>query len=160
MSNNRYPHKGANGALPETVVTALISASDEVSRNESWTAPRRGGASAVVPRVMSVIAAAQAGLRDGPARSFVRQNSLRILAYLPADLRLSALIEMASKHPEAIDDLFTGKITKPFEVYRYNIISSLGVFARHGLVEEVFTRDRIERVTGTIKSVQQRSTKR
>lgn len=157
MSNNRYPHKGTNGALPETVVTALISASDEVSRNESWTAPRRGGASAVVPRVMTVIAAAQVGLRDGATRNFVRQNALRILAYLPADLRLSALIEMATKHPEAIDDLFTGNISKPFEVYRFNIITSLGVFARHGLVEEVFTRDRIERVTGTIKSVQKRS---
>lgn len=145
----KFPLKGIKGALPETVVTALISASDEVGQHETWTAPRRGGATAVVPRIISIISASRNTIgSDSKMGLFVRQNTLRILAYLPADLRLSALIDLASRNPEALDDIICGKINPSFESYRYNIISSLGVFARHGLVEEVFTQERVERVSG------------
>lgn len=151
-------NQNTNGALPETVVTALISASDELTQRETWAAPRRGGAAAAVPRMISVIMSAQRMIRRGSsARTFVRQHSLRVMAYLPADMRLSALIEMASRNPEALDDIFSGQISPEFEVYRYNVISSLGVFARHGLVEEVFTRDRIEAVGASVRNVRRRT---
>ncbi|MBW3243609.1 hypothetical protein KUV57_13125 [Epibacterium sp. DP7N7-1] len=147
-----------SGALPETVVTALISASDEIAQRETWAAPRRGGAAAAVPRIISIIMAAQGMLRPSSSvRAYVRQNSLRVLAYLPADLRLGALIDMASRNPEALDDLFSGKISKEFDVYRYNVISTLSVFARHGLIEEVFTRENIEAVGQSVQSVRRRA---
>lgn len=146
------------GALPETVVTALISASDEISQRETWAAPRRGGAAAAVPRIISIVMAAQGMIRPGSSvRTYVRQNSLRVLAYLPADLRLGALIDMASRNPEALDDIFSGKISQEFEVYRYNVISTLGVFARHGLVEEVFTRENIEAVGQSVQDVRRKA---
>lgn len=131
-------------ALPETVVSALISASDEIAQRETWAVPRQGGTAAIVPRIISVLCAAQARMRpEASARRFVRQSALRVLAYLPVDLRLGALIEMSAKAPEALDDLFYGDISPDYEIYRYNTLTALGTFARHGLVEEVFSEENI-----------------
>ncbi|MCW3782567.1 hypothetical protein OM960_13325 [Defluviimonas sp. CAU 1641] len=150
---------GGAGALPETVVSALIGASDEIAASETWVAPRRGGVSGAVPRIMSVIMASNAMLRrDTAARSFVRSSCLRVLAYLPADLRLSALIDLANRNPEALDDIFSGSIPEEYEIFRFNILASLGVFARHGLIEEVFTRDRIEAVGKAVGDVKKKRT--
>jgi hypothetical protein len=141
-----------NGALSETVVAALISASEELSTRETWVASRRSGASAMVPRVMSVIMSSQKMLRrNNPVRIYVRQNVLKILAYLPSDLRLGALIDMAGRNPDALDDIFTGEVSEDYEIYKFNVISSLGVFARHGLVEEVFTQSRINEVGQSVR---------
>ena len=150
--NMRNENTHNSGALSETVVSALISASEELSTRETWATTRRSGASAMVPRVMSIIMSAQHMLRrDNPVRIYVRQNVLKILAYLPADLRLGALIDMAGRNPDALDDIFTGKVSEEFEIYKYNVISSLGVFARHGLVEEVFTQSRIKDVSNSVR---------
>lgn len=146
------------GALPETVVTALISASDEISERETWVASRRSGAAAAVPRIISIVMAAQGMLRrDSSVRGYVRQNTLRVMAYLPADLRLGALVHLASSNPEALDDIFSGPISKDFEIYRFNVISTLGCFARHGLVEEVFSRENIEEVGRAVQTVRRRA---
>lgn len=157
MNTDMHNKPGAEDALPETVVTALISASEEISERETWVAPRRGGAAAIVPRLISIVMAAQGMIRPTSSlRSYVRQHSLRVLAYLPADMRLGALIDMASRNPEALDDIFAGQISEEFEVYRFNVISTLGVFARHGLIEEVFTRENIEAVGRSVQDVRRK----
>ena len=134
-------------ALPETVIAALIGASDELSEVESWTASRRSGANGAMRRIMSVIVSSQNMIpAHTRVRGGIRQQVLRILAYLPADLRLSCLIDLATRDPDALDDLFAGRIAPEYERFRFNIICSLGAFARHGLVEEVFTNERIQAV--------------
>ncbi len=146
------------GALSETVVSALISASDEISAKETWAASRLSGASALVPRIIGLIVTAPKMLRrDHSARIYIRQNILKVLAYLPADLRLGCLIDMAGRNPEALDDIFSGHIAEDYEIYRYNVISSLGIFARHGLVEEVFTAERIRAVGQSVRETHRRA---
>ncbi len=146
------------GALSETVVSALISASDEISAKETWAASRRSGASALVPRIMGLIIIAPRMLRrDHSVRIYIRQNVLKVLAYLPADLRLGSLIDMAGRNPEALDDIFSGHIAEDYEIYRYNVISSLGIFARHGLVEEVFTAERIKTVGDSVRETHRKA---
>lgn len=148
--DNTTPNREQGGAprpLPETVIAALIGASDELSEVESWAASRRTGANGAVQRVMSVIVSSQHLIPSHTrVRAGVRQQVLRLLAYLPADMRLSCLIDLSTRDPDALDDLFAGRIAPEYERFRFNIICSLGAFARHGLIEEVFTDERIRAV--------------
>lgn len=144
--------------LAPTLRTALVTASEEISEAEAWVPPFTEKSVSTIPRLMAVIFAASQILKpSGKARRLLRAKSVMILAYLPADLRLSAIISIARRDSDALDDLFTGPIPSSHEIYRYNLLSSLGVFARHGLVEEVFTQDRIREVGGVVDGVRKNS---
>lgn len=134
-----------NGVMPDTILRALTSASREVSGRETWVPQRNGAMSEIVSRM---VAAMHGGLlsRNGPLTQPIREQSIRLFAYLPVELRLAAIMNVVRSNPQAIDDMLGGRVRPEFEIYRYNILASLGVFARHGLVEEVFTRDRIRSV--------------
>lgn len=143
----KHAYPGSEERLPPTVASALVTASQEISASEKWVPARRGALGSTVPRLMSVIFAINAMVGpDRPARRKIRETSLRLLAYLPADLRFGAILEVAVRDPDVLDDLLSGSISSDHEVYRYNIFLALGVFARHGLVEEVFSMDRLDRV--------------
>ncbi|MFG6083437.1 hypothetical protein ACEUZ9_004697 [Paracoccus litorisediminis] len=135
---------GIDGVLPETIAKALISASEEISGTEVWVPRRRSEVMSAIPRLMAIVMASRKRF-DPTSRSgrIIRESSLRVMAYFPADLRLTCLLDLAVRNPLALDDLMSGEIGPTYQVYRYNILSSLGVFARHGLVEEVFTRERV-----------------
>lgn len=136
------------------MLSAMSSASEEISRAEKWVPARAGVMSSSMSRIMSIaLASVNIIPAERSARGVIRQNLLKVIAYLPADLRLRVMIDLAKRNPEALDDLFSGRVDEKFEVYRYNLLSSLGVFARHGLVEEVFTRERIGLVGGVLRQV-------
>ena len=139
----------AGEAMPDTIVRALTSASREVATTETWVPRRSGAMSGIVSRLVAVLHGGLLG-RTGPRTQPIREQSLRLLAYMPAELRLAAIMNVVRTRPESIDDMLCGKIRPEYMIYRYNILSSLGVFARHGLVEEVFTRDRMQAVGSII----------
>lgn len=144
--------------LAPTLRTALVTASEEISEAETWVPPFTDRSMSTIPRLMAVIFAASRLLSPaGRPRHMLRAKSVRILAYLPADLRLSAVISIARRDPDALDDLFTGPVPDSHEIYRYNLLSSLGIFARHGLVEEVFTQERVRDVGKVVDDVRKSS---
>ncbi|MCE6959693.1 hypothetical protein LAZ40_11750 [Cereibacter sphaeroides] len=137
----------AAGQLPETVIDSIMTASSELSARETWVPRNHGFIPVLVPRLIALMVGASRRLDpDGLAARMVRQNALRVLAYLEADVRLTLLLDLARRAPAVIDDLFAGPIDDPYEPYRYNIFASLGIFARHGLIREIFTPERIASV--------------
>lgn len=151
-TKNTQPGRGRakDTQISETIAIALMTASEEISGSEQWVPRRRSEIVSAIPRLMTIVMAARRKFSaESRSARMIRQSSLRVLAYLPADLRLNCLMDLAVRNPLALDDLLTGPIAPNYEVYRYNIFSSLGIFARHGLVEEVFTKERVD-VVGQI----------
>jgi len=144
-------------SLPSTISSALISASHEISQGEPWVT-RRGLAGSTVPRLMAVLLGlGRKGGHDSKMRQYIREKCLRLLAYMPAEIRLMSMVELARKSPDTLDDLFTGKIAEDVEIFRYNLLTSLGVFSRHGLVAEVFTKDRAKTVRRLMDDARRRT---
>ncbi len=155
QSRGRRRHGGDVAGLPETIESAVVNASREIAASEPWAQVRRRAAGAALPALLSTVSAAGALLpRESVHRKILRQTALKIFAYLPADLRLMSFIDLAARDPAALDDLFTGDVADKYMPYRYNLLSTLGVFARHGLVEEVFTADRVRHVGRVMGSLQ------
>lgn len=140
-------NEAVSGQLPETVVDSILTASQEISENETWVPRNHGLIPTLVPRLISLMVSSSRRLnpQGNPAR-LVRQNTLRVLAYLEADIRITLLLDLARRAPAVVDDLFAGDIDAAYEPYRYNLFTTLGVFARHGLIREVFTPVRIATV--------------
>lgn len=135
--------------LPDEIVDAILSAARETETRETWLPENRGVFLRVMPRLVGVAHRATRTLpEDAAARKMIRQNTLRILAYTRPDLRLATLMDLALRDPETLRDLMCFRIDGEYEPYRYNIITSLGIFSRHGLLKAVTTPDRIERVSG------------
>lgn len=136
-----------SGQLPETVVDSILTASQEIGERETWVPKNHGLIPALVPRLITLMVSASRRLdpEGAPAR-LVRQNTLRVMAYLEADIRITLLLDLARRAPGVVDDLFAGDIDDAYEPYRYNLFTTLGVFARHGLIREVFTPSRIATV--------------
>ena len=133
--------------LPDDVIDALVSAAREVGARETWLPPGQGVLVRIVPRAIRILHAAALTLPEKKfERRTIRQNTLRVLAYARADIRLGALFELAVEAPEALRDLLGGDLDQEYEPYRYNMIVTLGIFARHGLVHGVTRPDRLERV--------------
>lgn len=136
-----------SGQLPETVVDSIVTASQEISERETWVPRNHGLIPALVPRLVSLMVSSSRRLNpEGNPARLVRQNILRVLAYLEADIRITLLLDLARRAPGVVDDLFAGDIEPAYEPYRYNLFTTLGVFARHGLIREVFTPSRIATV--------------
>ncbi len=134
--------------LPDDVIDALISAAREVGARETWLPASQGILVRIVPRAIRILHAAALTLPEKKfERRTIRQNTLRVLAYARADIRLGALFELAVEAPEALRDLLGGDVDQEYEPYRYNMIVTLGIFARHGLVHGVTRPDRMKRVS-------------
>jgi hypothetical protein len=141
-------------SLPEPVANAIMTTAGYLRRKEAWVPPVRGAVMLGMPRLIGIAVASVSDLDpESASAQAVRQGILRILAYLSADIRVMVLIRIASQDPKALDDVLTGKIDQDHRAYRYNVMTSLGVFARHGLINEVMTSDRVERVTNSLERV-------
>lgn len=144
-------------SLPEPVANALMTTANHLRRKEAWVPPVRGAVMLGMPRLIGIAVASTSEIDpDSAAAQAVRQGVLRILAYLSADIRVMVLIRIATMNTEALDDILTGKIDPDHRAYRYNIMTSLGVFARHGLVNEVMTAERIDRVSNSLDRVREK----
>ena len=134
--------------LPDDVIDALTSAMREISSRENWIPPGQGALVRLVPRAIRILSAAAHSLPEGVfARKTIRQNTLRIMAYARADIRLGALLELAIHNEVALRDILCGSVDAAYEPYRYNMIIALGIFARHGLVAGVTSPERLDRVS-------------
>lgn len=144
-------------SLPEPVANAIMSTVSHLRRKEAWVPPTRSAVMLGMPRLIG-IALNSASLLDpeSAAAQSVRQGVLRILAYLSADIRVVALIRIATENPRALDDILVGRIDSDHRPYRYNIMTSLGIFARHGLMNEVMTEERVDRVSNSLERVRAR----
>jgi hypothetical protein len=141
----------ATDHMTGSVVASIVSASEEIAARETWSPRGRGVFPVLAPRLVALVTHASRSLDpDGLAARTVRQNALRLMAYMDADLRIAMLLDLAARRQAVIDDLFCGPVDEAFEIYRYNLFSSLGIFARHGLVREVFTEDRLGQVRGAM----------
>lgn len=151
------PERTVMNALPEPVINAIVTTAGHLKEREPWIPDQKFGASWGVPRLIAIAAAASTRLSGRPSvHRMTRQSLLKAFAYVGAGPRVAALIDLAHRSPEALDDLLVGPIDARFSVYRYNIMTSLGIFARHGLINEVLTIDRMNAVSQSLDSIRQR----
>lgn len=129
------------------VLDSLQSAADEVQRRETWLPPGRGVLMHVIPRLIRLAHAAGANLPEKVfVRRTIRQNTLRALAYAPPDTRLATLFDLALTAKPTLSDLLIGPIDPEYEPYRYNIVTTIGIFARHGLIRAISDPVRVRKV--------------
>lgn len=137
--------------LPDEVIHALRSAADDVQTSETWIPERQGLLAGLLPRAIRLVINAIDHLPpEAMPRRMIRQNTLRFLSYVRADLRLGTLLELAMEAPDALRDLLAGDIDEEYAPYRYNIHVLAGLFARHGLVQGILRTDRLKRVDGAM----------
>lgn len=141
--------------LPEEVIAALQSAAEDVRMSETWIPEQQGLLSGLVPRAVRLVISSIDHLPpQAMPRRMIRQNTLRFLSYVRADLRLGTLLELAMDAPDALRDLLAGEIDEEYEPYRYNIHVLAGLFARHGLIQGVLRPDRLKRVDAAMVQAQ------
>lgn len=138
--------------LPEDIIDALVSAAQEVNAIETWLPPRQGVIARVVPRAIRLLNAALIYLPEKLIeRRTIRQNVLHMLAYTRADIRLMTIFDIALNSPEALHDLISGPIDPEYAPHRYNLVTTLGIFARHGLISGIANPKRIDRAERAIE---------
>lgn len=133
--------------LPDDVVDALMSAAREVNKIETWLPKGQGTLIRVIPRAMRILNAALTSLPEKVIeRKTIRQNTLHILSYARADIRLMTIFDLGLHAPESLFDLLSGEIDPEYVPHRYNLVTTLGFFARHGLINGVTSPERVARV--------------
>jgi hypothetical protein len=76
----------------------------------------------------------------------MRRDLPFILAYLPADIRIGFLISMSDRDPDALEALLAAPYDPKAEPALHNIVSTIGGLARHGILSDIFTQERMDRV--------------
>lgn len=142
--------------LPDDVVDALVSTAREADLMETWVPKRQGIILRVVPRALRLLSVAISSLPESVMeRKTIRQNTLHILSYARADIRLKTLFDMGINTPEILHDLLSGDIDPEYVPHRYNIITSLGIFARHGLINGITSPERVIRADRAMRRSKQ-----
>ena len=137
--------------LPDDVVDALISTAREMEPIETWLPKSQGVLMHIVPRAIRILNAALTSFPERLLeRRTIRQNTLHILSYARADIRLMTIFDLSVNAPEALHDLLSGEIDPEYVVHRYNLVTALGFFARHGLINGVTHPDRVQRTQSAI----------
>lgn len=141
--------------LPESLLRALADASYDIGDRENWVSQSSPHRMSTKSYLMGfLLSYVNPQIYSRPIRNRVRALGLRILAFMPAEDRLGTLIILSQKDERVIQDLFSGEIPEHYEPYRHNIITSIAIFARYGLMREVFTHARIHDVETAIRRVQ------
>lgn len=144
---------GSQAKIEESEIEyALLITMQELEDHEVWAISNSRLLSGFADHAIRIFSAAVKGLPPtSRARKIVRQNTVRVIAYLPAGLRISMLFSMARLSPAIIQDMMKGEIDSEFEPHRYNIIVTLGIFARNGLFLGVTEPGRIGRVQSSLR---------
>lgn len=138
--------------FPMTVTRAIIQASEWLKSQEHWVV--RGQVADLGDRLQSATSLAYqigAGTRVGLMPPKMRRDLLFILAYLPADIRIGFLISMSERDPEALEGLLNGVYDPKAEPALHNIVSTIGGLARHGILSDIFTQERMDRVERVVR---------
>lgn len=138
--------------FPMNVTRAIIQASEWLKTQEHWVV--RGQVADLGDRLQSATSLAfqiSAGTRIGQMPVKMRRDLLFILAYLPADIRIGFLISMSEREPDALEALLNSPYDPKAEPALHNIVSTIGGLARHGLLADIFTQERMERVERIVR---------
>jgi len=138
--------------FPMTVTRAIIQASEWLKSQEHWVV--RGQVADLGDRLQSATSLAyqlRSGTRVGQMPSKMRRDLLFILAYLPADIRIGFLISMSERDPEALEALLKAPYDPKAEPALHNIVSTIGGLARHGILSDIFTQERMDRVERVVR---------
>lgn len=132
--------------FPTPVTRAIIQASEWLKSQEYWVV--RGQVAELGDRLQGATSLAYqinvgTKVRQMPPR--MRRDLLFILAYLPADIRIGFLISMSERDPDALEALLKAPYDPKAEPALHNIVSTIGGLARHGILSDIFTRERMER---------------
>lgn len=130
---------------------ALLLTMQELSGHEGWTVKNTGALNDFGGHAIRIFAASVQNLpMSNRVRRIVRQNMARVIAYMPAGMRISTMISMSRLSPALVHDMLKGPIDPEFEPHRYNIIITLGIFARNGLFLGVTEPSRMKRTQSAI----------
>lgn len=152
QSTNSYGESTVEEDIPDTIVDAMITSGNDLQVRETWISPVTTAAMLSVPRVVGAILTSAEMIGGSPDNMVAaRRICLRILAYMPANLRIPVIMRVARINPEAIDNLLLGRLNEEDEVLRFNFMNSIGVFARHSLISEVMSIERMDRVLNSIE---------
>lgn len=138
--------------FPLTVTRAIIQASEWLKSQEHWVV--RGQVADLGDRLQSATSLAYqigVGTRVGKMPPKMRRDLLFILAYLPADIRIGFLISMSERDPEALEALLRAPYDPKAEPALHNIVSTIGGLARHGILSDIFTQERMDRVERIVR---------
>lgn len=133
--------------LPHVTMKTIDTAAKERGRQEVWTLPLSALGNHFPSRLARLIDTADRKIPEtsNTARK-VRHLALRTLAYMQMKTRTRLLIDLSIHNPDALNRILMEPVDSVHEVFRVNILTSLGVLSRHGLVNEVLTRERIAMV--------------
>lgn len=139
--------------LTKNVLAALLHTGDELEKSEGW-AESASSSQPYAARIASLMIASSVSASHGTRISLpVRVSAIKALAYMPARHRIATILEVSCSRPDVLNALFDGPLTPEAEACRYNVVRSLGVFARNGLAQEVFTVERTKRASELISSI-------
>lgn len=143
------------------VTRAIIQTSEWLRVQEHWVV--RGQVADLGDRLQSATSLAHqlgSASRTGQMPPKLRRDLLLILAYLPADIRIGFLISMSERDPEALEGLLSSTYDPKTEPALHNIISTIGGLARHGLLSDIFTQERMDRVERVVREGPRRPVER
>lgn len=138
--------------FPMTVTRAIIQASEWLKSQEHWVV--RGQVADLGDRLQAATSLAYqigSGTRIGQMPRKMRRDLLFVLAYLPADIRIGFLVSMADQDPEALEALLSAPYDRDAEPVLHNIVSTIGGLARHGILSDIFTQERMDRVEQVVR---------
>lgn len=130
-------------SYPPSVTRALASTSEWLKSREPWVVG--GAVQPLSTRLQQIAIRAHEANSDGITKR-ARRDIIQIIAYLPPDVRMGFLLNMARENGAALDDVLGGRYDSRSEPSRYNLYTTIGSFARRTLLADVFSEDRLDRV--------------
>lgn len=140
--------------LPGTVIGGIKSTIRILHPREVWIPNAQSVAMMSAPRLVNIaVAFSQWDIHEDDIRKLIRGGIIRALAYLKAESRISVIMEIARKYPEALDDILLGEIPDSAIPQRYNVFAALGIMARHSLINEVMDPDNVKAVRDSLAKI-------
>ena len=134
--------------LPLMTERSIETVADERGSVERWTKPLSFFQKSFPEVMISAIDHIYHRTHHGNVlRHKINISTLKILAYMSVETRLRFLISLSLINKEAVNEILTQPMAPSHEAYRFNILTSLGSFSRHGLVNEVMTQERADIVS-------------
>lgn len=133
--------------FPPAVTQAIIQTAEWLRAQEDWVL--RGQVADIGDRLQNITGLAHElgkEAQGGGIDKRVRSEILHILSYLPADIRIGYLISMSEQDPDALESLLGTDYDARREPAFYNVVQTIGALARHGILSDIFTRERMDRV--------------
>lgn len=134
--------------LEEGIEEAILAAARLLETQEPWAL--RDSSLRAGHRLLSLLFAIIEARPSADLPHGVKRETLNVLPYLSADVRLGILCRLAADAPDLVDSLMSGQPDARMEPARYNVFHTLGSFARMALLSDIFTEERLDRIRDVI----------